>query len=626
VNVEFAVPESSPSPTAVSFTVDAGSAWREELRAADISPAQVGRSLSHDLTGFLTGLGIPAAAHVEMRADDGEDATLRGPYDLRLLSEGYPLRYPAQLAERARDRESGDNPLDALRALVLDIAQLHPQHLLKDDAAAALLGRSRDWPVGTDWGAPILRKLLGQAVSLRHADTVVRRLAEAARFGLAPDEAMEIAMVRVRPRSVEVQIDHGYANALFDVDLKNSESVPLSSIPAAAPHLDGLIQALFTTLGVRVPNVHLVGRSGLPENGFAVRVNERESGTWQGPAPDEVFVTATSASLSSAGVPHRPQLHPGSGLTCGIVSSQLVSAFEDAGIRVIDGAGFLTLVLMAELRRRAGQMLDLAQVEYELGLIAQTHPDLVDAALARTSPARLTAILRTLLGSGVPIRDLRGILERVVGFRWTVADAEDRLVVGDGLIVDRRYAPRPFDGPTPYARYVRMGVAAAICHLATDGSRSLSVLVLDDQLERLILASVERSVADGRDAVLSPGDVDVVHESVGQAIASLVNDTVRPALTARPEVAEALRETLPSEFPGLIVLSHDDIVPDVLVNVVAQVAPAYRVAGPATTVADSMVGRRVPDAATEVLIEPRPSMAARPPAVDSSALGAERRP
>ena len=64
------------------------------------------------------------------------------------------------------------------------------------------------------------------------------------------------------------------------------------------------------------------------------------------------------------------------------------------------------------LNKFAGQLLGQDDVQSLLDNLGQTSPHLVESVVPKLVPLHsLTAILRTLLDEGVPISDLRGILE-----------------------------------------------------------------------------------------------------------------------------------------------------------------------------------------------------------------------
>lgn len=531
--------------------------WRERLRGAGVTHPAASAAVRTALERLASGLGIPASFIVRI-----EDDVPGGEFGVRA---GWALlRYPRDLPDRVLPADVPLEPGEALSRLVSAVAALSPAHLLDDDGVAAYLGtvRAEVDPVllpPRDEVGQILRGLLNRALSLADSAAVGQGLLDGVRLGLAGEEIEETLAARLRPRHLDVEIHPEYARALFGHPLA-AEPVPLRALGGTvAERLTAVEEATFSDLGLRLPPVRLVCRDTLHPQSFAVRVNHLTGVPWLGLAPHERFANARKEQLETWRVPHVPRAHPHAGVQCGVVNEEAAAMVSAQGAQLGDPLDYLFAVVLGEASRRAAQLIDVEQVEYELALVALAYPEVVTAALERISPARLTAVLRFLLGSKVPIRDLRTILEQVLKFDYVVADTAYRVVLDDRLVIDERLAPVPVEQPAVIARYVRKGLVRAISQRAAENGH-VAVHKLDPvKIEGPLLHHLAFLTRD-EGAPLSAEQLEQIHAAILNALTA--DSSSRPTLLADPGLADFLREDLYAELPNAMVVSYDDLVPD----------------------------------------------------------------
>jgi len=176
-----------------------------------------------------------------------------------------------------------------------------------------------------------------------------------------------------------------------------------------------------------------------------------------------------------------------------------------------------------------------------LANLKNTAPHLVEEVFPKVMGAgEIQKVLQNLLKERVPIRNLEAILE----------------VLGD-------YAPRTKD-PEILTEYARNALARAICQEVAEGGK-IHVVTLDPKLEDLVAGATERTEA-GSYLTLPPVMIQRTNAQISDQIAKLVTAGHGPVLLCSPRVRLQMRRLTLSALPSLVVLSYNEIVPEMEVE------------------------------------------------------------
>ncbi len=233
----------------------------------------------------------------------------------------------------------------------------------------------------------------------------------------------------------------------------------LERCPDAADRMTSARENLAADLGVRVPGVS-IEEADLPDGVFGFRVGDLPLPLYRGLAADEIGFLPPSTSGPSAlatgswRYPTMTVLHRGPA-----ASRELVTL---AGELVWDAGSALASALDIEVRRHAEALVDEESV-LEL-LRMQAGPGLLEAVDALVGPGRLVGAVRTLLAQRIPVADLVAVAERLVdaalaatpdaeltaflraGASWGMAAAAGRgQRIVDGYVLDPRWPTGPPD-------------------------------------------------------------------------------------------------------------------------------------------------------------------------------------
>ncbi len=295
-----------------------------------------------------------------------------------------------------------------------------------------------------------------------------------------------------------------------------------------------LREALFARLGVRLPAVRMrMAPPGLPPDALRVSIwDVVEHATAL--RPDRRLVLAPPDVLAAAGVPVEPSIHPRTGGRICTIDPAHADAVRAAGHNVLELADEVMLHAAAAVQRGAEQFVGLAEVQAGLDALEPTHGALIDAVVPRPlSLASLTGVLRRLVQEGVPIRDLRAVLEAMA------EDARD-----DHDIVE-------------LTEIARRGLRRAIVAARAQGGVLRAWLVSHD-IEQTVRDCIVRT--DGNPHLAMPPSVS--SELLAAFGRHLVPD--RPALVvASSDVRRYLRQLVVLQRPDAVVLGlaevHDGV-------------------------------------------------------------------
>ena len=343
-------------------------------------------------------------------------------------------------------------------------------------------------------------------------------------------------VVQVDPISLEL----GYALVPL-VERERGGSLP-DRVRAVRRKLTG-------ELGFLVPKVHMRDDPELAPNLYRVRF----SGTVAGEAelfPDRHLAIGTG--IVSGELPGVRVKDPTFGMDAVWVEDAVVEEARARGFTVVDPATVIATHLGRLIERHAGSLLGHEEVQHLLDGLARSAPRLVEDLVPKTLALPVVVrVLQGLLDEGVPIVDLRTIVETLAERGATVQDAVE-------LTAQVRVALRRF-----------------ITGRLTGFAETLPVITLDPALERLCTGALERERTGG--AGIEPGLAERLYGSLAESVERLDADGEPAVLLVDPTIRAWLASMLRHTIPLLHVLAWNEIAESKRLRVVASIggdAPA----------------------------------------------------
>ncbi|MBL0545648.1 flagellar biosynthesis protein FlhA [Aeromonas jandaei] len=307
--------------------------------------------------------------------------------------------------------------------------------------------------------------------------------------------------------------------------------------------IKGVRKKLSQELGFLIPAVHIRDNLELAPNQYRITLMGVSTGEANVYHDKEMAINPGQVFGQVQGIAARD---PAFGLEAVWVAKEQVSHAQTLGYTVVDTATVVATHLSQILTNHASLLLGHDEVQQLLDMIGKHQSKLVEGLVPEViSMGNLVKVLQNLLNEGVPIRDMRTILQTLVEYAPRSPDPE--VLTAACRIALRRLIVQEIAGPDP----------------------ELPVITLAPELERILHQSLQAGGGDG--AGIEPGLAERMQRS-------LVEATQRQELEGQPAVlltSGILRNTLAkfvkNAIPGLRVLSYQEVPDDKQIRIVSAV-------------------------------------------------------
>ncbi len=240
---------------------------------------------------------------------------------------------------------------------------------------------------------------------------------------------------------------------------------------ALTSRVTGIRRQVSRALGFVVPPVRIRDDLALDGNSYRIRVGATIVGEDTIYADKRLAIAGDESRVKLDGIEVRD---PSFGMEAVWIAPQSVAQAEANGYVVVNPESVMATHLSQVLHKYASQLIGQDDVQGLLDNLAQTAPHLVESVVPKLVPLHsLTAILRVLLEEGVPISDLRTILEDL-----------PPLTARNLGAVDAAEALRPRLAPLLIQQIAPL-------------NQPLPVMTLDTELEHMLITMVRQSGEEG---------------------------------------------------------------------------------------------------------------------------------
>ncbi|CAG9184865.1 flagellar biosynthesis protein FlhA [Cupriavidus pinatubonensis] len=280
-------------------------------------------------------------------------------------------------------------------------------------------------------------------------------------------------------------------------------------------------------VGFLVPVVHIRDNLELRPNAYRITLKGVEIG--RGEAMPGQWMAINPGQVSGT-LPGTATRDPAFGLEAVWIDAGMKEQAQAFGYTVVDASTVVATHLNHLIHMHAAELLGRQEVQMLLDRIAKEAPKLTEDLVPKTiSLTALQKILQNLLDEGVPIRDMRTILD-----------------------VLAEHAPKISD-PNELTALVRQALGRAITQQLFPNGADLQVIGLDAGLERVL----SQALTNG--GGIEPGLADALLQQTQGAVSRQEQMGLDPVLLVpsqlRPLMARFLRRTMPQ----LRVLSHAEV-------------------------------------------------------------------
>ena len=282
-------------------------------------------------------------------------------------------------------------------------------------------------------------------------------------------------------------------------------------------------------IGFLPPVIHIRDNLELRPNGYRIAlkgvevgVGEAYPGQWLAINPGQV----------TAALPGQPTQDPAFGLPAVWIDTNLREQAQVYGYTVVDASTVVATHLNHLVVQHAAELLGRQEVQALVTRTGKDAPSLIEDLVPKTlSLTTLQKVLQNLLEEGVPIRDMRTILEALSEHAGKQTDAHD------------------------LTASVRLALGRAITQQWYPGANEMQVMGLDSNLERVL----SQALSTGANPGLEPGLAHTLLTATQRAITRQQNAGLPPVLLVQHALRAMLARFLRRSLPQLKVLSYAEV-------------------------------------------------------------------
>ncbi|MDP3668500.1 MAG: flagellar biosynthesis protein FlhA [Telluria sp.] len=294
--------------------------------------------------------------------------------------------------------------------------------------------------------------------------------------------------------------------------------------------IKGIRKKFAQEVGFLAPPVHIRDNLELKPSAYRIMLKGVEVGS--GEALNGQFL-AINPGMASGNLPGLVTTDPAFGLPATWIDAGLRDEAQSMGFTVVDAGTVVATHLNHLITTHASELLGRAEVQALLDHLAKDAPKLVEDLVPKVvSLSVLQKVLQNLLVEGVHIRDMRSVIETLSEHASFTQD------------------------PNELTALVRIALGRAIVQQLFPGASELSVMTLDNRLERLLMQALG---AGGDGTGIEPGLADTIAQQAGAAAAQQEQLGLTPVLLVPGPLRGLLSRFLRRALPQLKVLSHAEV-------------------------------------------------------------------
>lgn len=307
--------------------------------------------------------------------------------------------------------------------------------------------------------------------------------------------------------------------------------------------IKGVRKKLSQELGFLIPPVHIRDNLDLQPNQYRITLMGVNMGEAEVYHDREMAINPGQVFGSIQGIATKD---PAFGLEATWINNDQTDHAQSLGYTVVDPATVVATHMSQLLSSQAAQLLGHEEVQNLLDMVGRSQPRLVEGLVPGVlSLGILVKVLQNLLWEGVPVRDMRTLLQTLV-----------------------EYAPRSQD-PDVLTAACRISLRRLIVQEIIGGEPEIPVITLAPDLERILHQSLQAGGSEG--AGIEPGLAERMQRSLTEAAQRQELDGQTAVLLTSGVLRNTLARFVKNAIPGLKVLSYQEIPDDKQIRIVSAV-------------------------------------------------------
>ncbi|WP_042687934.1 type III secretion system export apparatus subunit SctV [Candidatus Glomeribacter gigasporarum] len=219
-------------------------------------------------------------------------------------------------------------------------------------------------------------------------------------------------------------------------------------------------------------------------------------------------------------------------------------AAKQKGLTVHAAEQRIIELLDAVLARYAENFMGMQETRALFDALEKTHPELVREVLRAMPLHKAAEIMRRLIAEQIPVRDLRSVCEAIVN--WSHKEKDVVLLT----------------------EYVRIALRRHVCHIFGGPRQQISALMIGERIEAMIRESI-RETSAGTYSALPPDKTGPILNLIKAQLER--HELLRPVLVTAMDVRRYLRKMIERNYFATPVLSNQELIDDLNVNVLGNI-------------------------------------------------------
>nr|AAY87287.1 predicted flagellar biosynthesis protein FlhA [uncultured bacterium BAC17H8] len=313
---------------------------------------------------------------------------------------------------------------------------------------------------------------------------------------------------------------------------------------ALTSRVTGIRRQVSRALGFVIPPVRIRDDLTLDGNGYRIRVGSTIVGEDTIYPDRRLAIAGDDSRIKIDGVEVKD---PSFGMDAIWITPQAVADAEANGYVVVNPESVLATHLSQILHKYASQLIGQDDVQGLLDNLGQTAPHLVESVVPKLVPLHnLTAILRILLEEGVPVSDLRSILEDLA-----------TLSARNLSSIDTAEALRPRLAPLLIQQIAPL-------------NQALKVMTLDSELEHMLITMVRQSGEEG--LILDNSLAEQLLRKISEVSERVSAQGEQAVMVVSPAIRRQFAQLIRQHLEDLTVLAFTELPDSRKIEVVATIS------------------------------------------------------
>lgn len=295
--------------------------------------------------------------------------------------------------------------------------------------------------------------------------------------------------------------------------------------------IKGLRKKFAQEVGFLSPTVHIRDNLELKPSQYRITLKGVEIAS--GESHHGQFL-AINPGMVTDNLPGTVTTDPAFGLPAIWIDSGIRDHAQGSGYTVVDASTVVATHLNHIITTHAAELLGRQEVQQLLDHVGKESPKLIEDLVPKMlSVTVVQKVLQNLLTEGVHIRDMRTIIETLSEHAASTQDANE------------------------LTAWVRVQLGRAIVQQISPVGNEISVMTLDNNLERLLMQAMQSN--NGAGSAIEPGLAETLSRQAEVAAMQQEQMGMTPVLLVSAPLRAAISRFLRRAIPHLRVLSHEEL-------------------------------------------------------------------